>query len=316
MSICDAIPEISCARAEVSCVIRDFASWLTQNGQVFPAPDKATFYSQFNQWLSDPVVAAGFIPFKYFDGQRAEDLTYLAIAWQLQFRRGNFEVKATSDPCYEELLNFESKFNSLNVAGVNKGWITTSPLDGTFVTAEFAEQFKIGAIRGAGLSVFMAFCVLLVSTWNWVVATIALIGILCVVSCVTGTMFLLGWKVGVLESIQLALVVGFSVDYIVHFANAYVEAREQKRAARTARALFDMGVSVVGGAATTIGASVFLMLTQMLFFARFGSFIFMTIGYSTVFAFFYFIGACFMFGPEENFGSIWCCKKKKRAISI
>jgi len=71
-----------------------------------------------------------------------------------------------------------------------------------------------------------------------------------------------------------------------------------------------MGVSVVGGAATTSGASVFLMMTQMLFFAKFGSFIFMTIGYSTLFAFCFFLIACLLCGPEDNSGYINCCRKK------
>jgi len=49
---------------------------------------------------------------------------------------------------------------------------------------------------------------------------------------------MIGWQLGVIESISVTILVGLSVDYIVHLAVGYVESRHSKRHARTRESLF------------------------------------------------------------------------------
>ena len=63
---------------------------------------------------------------------------------------------------------------------------------------------------------------------------------------------------GVAESIGTILVIGFSVDYVVHLAAHYVHSPDPKRFPRTTDSIGEMGISIFSGAMTTIGSAAFL----------------------------------------------------------
>lgn len=67
-----------------------------------------------------------------------------------------------------------------------------------------------------------------------------------------------GWEFGTFESMNSIIIIGLSVDYVVHLANAYVENVKETRYERTREMLTIMGVSVLGGGCTTLGAGLFL----------------------------------------------------------
>lgn len=46
-------------------------------------------------------------------------------------------------------------------------------------------------------------------------------------------MYLSGWELGVAESITIVILIGFSVDYVVHLANHYVESSYTDKYKRT-----------------------------------------------------------------------------------
>ncbi|KAK7488373.1 hypothetical protein BaRGS_00020347 [Batillaria attramentaria] len=77
------------------------------------------------------------------------------------------------------------------------------------------------AILGIVLGVCLAFPVLVLSTCNVINGLLATLTICCVTVCVIGVLPMAGWKLGVLESLNMCLVVGLSVDYVVHLAEGY-----------------------------------------------------------------------------------------------
>ena len=115
---------------------------------------------------------------------------------------------------------------------------------------------------------------------------------------------MIGWHLGVMESINLTLVVGLSVDYAVHLADGYVRCEYSDRARRVKHMLGNVGVSVLAGAATTLGASAFMLGSKILFFFQFGIFIFCTIGFSIVYALVVFTIVIGLIGPEGDQGNI------------
>ena len=129
--------------------------------------------------------------------------------------------------------------------------------------------------------------------------TIALITV-----CVVGLIPMIGWNLGVMESINLTLVVGLSVDYAVHLADGYVRCEYSDRTRRVKHMLGNVGVSVLAGAATTLGASAFMLGSRILFFFQFGIFIFCTIGFSIVYALIVFTIVIGLIGPEGDKGNI------------
>eukprot|EP00452_MALV-II_sp_L67-6_P000358 gene358-biopygen26 len=71
-------------------------------------------------------------------------------------------------------------------------------------------------------------------------------------------MVIAGWELGVPESIAVVIVIGFSVDYVVHLAAHYVHSPFNGREERATESVTAMGVSTFSGAITTMGSGVFL----------------------------------------------------------
>jgi len=108
----------------------------------------------------------------------------------------------------------------------------------------------------------------------------------------------------VTESINLTLVVGLSVDYVVHLAQGYNRSLHLSRLGRLQDTLAEVGISVLSGALTTVGGSAFLLLAQITYFVQFGLILFATIFFSIIFALGFMSTVLGIAGPENDFGSI------------
>jgi multidrug efflux pump subunit AcrB len=112
-----------------------------------------------------------------------------------------------------------------------------------------------------------------------------------------------GWKISILESICMIVVVGMAVDYTVHLMHSYNETSSPKRFEKAQIALTEMGVSVVSGAFTTVVAATPLLFAQFIFFQRFGSFIAMITAASILWAVVYLMTLAMTVGPELKPGT-------------
>merc|ERR1711959_348442 len=125
-----------------------------------------------------------------------------------------------------------------------------------------------------------------------------------VLASVMGIMYGLGWELGTIESICLTILAGFSVDYVVHLAHAYVHVEKEEepsfRAERVKNALQSIGISVLYGMLTSASAAIALLLCQLQFFAKFGVFLLLTVSGSWVWANFGFLAAMALFGPDPS----------------
>ena len=98
-----------------------------------------------------------------------------------------------------------------------------------------------------------------------------------------------------LESVNLVLLVGLSVDYVVHLAEAYSRSTRRDRKGRVQGMLAEVGISVLSGAVTTLGSSIFLLAAKILFFVQFGLFYVL---YNRVFNTFCFRFVCYRYGYD------------------
>ena len=106
--------------------------------------------------------------------------------------------------------------------------------------------------------------------------------------CVFGLMQMLGMEMGMFEAVALAIVIGVSVDYIIHIAYAFNNSGIsvyrlllttylncgtvfESRYYKSRAALLARTKSIVSAAVTTAGSVVFLMLAIMLPLQSFGS---------------------------------------------
>merc|ERR1711939_83732 len=105
---------------------------------------------------------------------------------------------------------------------------------------------------------------------------------------------------GTVESICLTILAGFSVDYVVHLAHAFVQAEKEQRSDKVRSALDEIGVSVLAGMLTSASAAVALMLCQLQFFHKFGVFLMLTVSMSWIWANVSFMASMAVFGPDDS----------------
>ncbi|XP_013396220.1 protein dispatched homolog 1 [Lingula anatina] len=166
------------------------------------------------------------------------------------------------------------------------------------------ELLNNQALLGIVIGVAIAYPILIVATMNIITGTLAVLTICFITASVVGTVPVVGWKLGVLESLNFVLVVGLAVDYVVHLAEGYSRSMKRDRLGRVKDMLEEVGISVLSGAITTLGASIFLLFAFITFFQQFAIFIFSTIGFSIVYALGFFSTVLALIGPQEDFGSL------------
>ena len=141
-----------------------------------------------------------------------------------------------------------------------------------FVTAErwfswirTEEGLVNGLFMGFAICFPVAFGVLLSATGNLILTGFACLSIAGIVACVLGfCQFIMGWHLGVAESISGVIVIGFSVDYVVHLGHMYEESQMESRTRRTAEAAHLMGSTVAAGAmvSTNIFSSIHILVNM------------------------------------------------------
>jgi hypothetical protein len=120
------------------------------------------------------------------------------------------------------------------------------------------------AYGAAAIALTAAACVIFFSTRSLTITIYSIITIGYVLTSVTAALVGLGWTLGFLESICFAILIGVSVDFVIHFGHAYAHLPgEVSRSERTKFALIRMGPSILAAAFTTIAAAIIMLFTIM-----------------------------------------------------
>merc|ERR1712048_7967 len=90
-------------------------------------------------------------------------------------------------------------------------------------------------------------------------------------------------------------------------ADSYLEAPAHDRLERTRDMIQHMGLAVMNGATTTIGAAAFMCATYIIFFKKFGIVILVTVFQSLITSLIFFSAMMALMGPQGTFGTISCC---------
>jgi len=178
-----------------------------------------------------------------------------------------------------------------------RGGFQTSP---TWTLTETETELVDGAWTALTLSLVFAFVVLLGASRSVRLALLATISVGSSAASLLAAAALLGWTMGVIEAVCTMVLVGLSLDYVLHVAGAYVRTPEADgRRERAKGAVRSVGLSVVSGASTTVGAAVFLLGCTLTFFTKFGLFVAWTLTSSLVQAVVVFPAMCAVWGPED-----------------
>eukprot|EP00392_Amoebophrya_sp_AT5.2_P001747 g1749.t1 len=237
----------------------------------------------------------------------------------------NAESFAEMDSLYQTVQRILDDVNHAPPAHLGRA-VQVSYYGGYALNLEFKKTLVLGLL----LLVPLCFGVLLLASGNVVIAVAAIFTVTSVTFQVMGCFFLMGWELGMLESLVGILVIGLAMDYTLHFAHCYVECGESDaagleggqgehgcatsaaskgavltRAAKVQRAFQHMGPTIFAGFMTSIVAGVFLATFSVTsFFKQMGIAITLTILYSLVMSLVYLPSLLLLVGPEGGWGDI------------
>lgn len=173
------------------------------------------------------------------------------------------------------------------------------------------RAFVTSAVQGIIIATVFAFLILLLATKNIVLASLSIFCVAIVIISVLAIMSLQGWEFGVSESISIVIIIGLSVDYVVHLASDYKHSAEVDRGDKIRQAYMEMGISILSGTITTFGSGSALFGGQVITFRKFAVLITSTIILSFLMSMLLFGALCHILGPQKGFGDVdKCCKKK------
>lgn len=148
-----------------------------------------------------------------------------------------FEVKAESVgdkrsayeqkyPIYKKWEGYLEDYRTNSPASLKSG-VQTGGVFWCWMESERA--FLDTAVYGMTIAIGFSFLILLFATRNIILALLAILSVGIVIVSVVAIMVLKEWELGVSESISVVILIGLSVDYVVHLAADYNHSVKETR---------------------------------------------------------------------------------------
>eukprot|EP00357_Protocruzia_adherens_P026445 CAMPEP_0115036516 /NCGR_PEP_ID=MMETSP0216-20121206/42175_1 /TAXON_ID=223996 /ORGANISM="Protocruzia adherens, Strain Boccale" /LENGTH=667 /DNA_ID=CAMNT_0002416371 /DNA_START=1243 /DNA_END=3246 /DNA_ORIENTATION=+ len=285
----------------VQCWISDMKDWLKGRNEEFPVRQEQ-FVSKIREFVSTTPKGEDHMV-KRRIGLFGNDLRFAILR---AISNGDFGAYSETYPLWQNWEKWMKDSNRRSPIGLNKGF--QSSYNWQLMITERA--LVRNAFEGMAIAGVVSLIVLLVSTGNFIVAFFAIFSIVGIVSSVLGLVFVLKWEFGMVVSIAVVILIGFSVDYTVHISHAYVESVKETRQDKTRETLQKMGVSISGGAITTFGTGAVLFLTTVVFFFKFAWVITSTIFFSIAWSLLFLPSILLILGPEGDTGNLRALAKR------
>ncbi|XP_040286483.1 protein dispatched homolog 1 [Bufo bufo] len=205
---------------------------------------------------------------------------------------------------YKEVDAWISKELQSAPVGLSNGWFVSN-----LEFYDLQDSLSDGTLIAMGLSVAVAFSVMLLTTWNILISLYAIVSIAGTIFVTVGSLVLLGWELNVLESVTISVAVGLSVDFAVHYGVAYRLAPDPDREGKVVFSLSRMGSAIAMAALTTFVAGAMMMPSTVLAYTQLGTFMMLIMCISWAFATFFFQCMCRCLGPQGSCGQIPLPKK-------
>jgi len=287
--------------ADYECAFNRFAKWL-QTESAKANPD-AGYASKCGGASGIPVPEANFDACMIeWAAQNNED-TVLSLDNKVRILFFEMVSRIRFDSPFDDL---ENEYNTID------NWMATKSLSApetankaifssrTFLWFDTNRQMLTTSYGSAAIALAAAAIVIFLSSYSFVLTFFATFTIGYVLTSVTATLVAIGWTLGFLESICFAILIGVSVDFVIHFCHAYSHATgDVDRHARTQQALIRMGPSILAAGLTTIAAAIIMLFTVINFFQKFALILFMTIIQATVGSFIVFLTLTDCIGPSN-----------------
>ena len=185
---------------------------------------------------------------------------------------------------------------------------------------ETSEELVSVVVNGIILILPCAWVIMFLFTGSVLAATWATITVALITgSLLGGVKVAFKFSLGIGEAIAGCMVGGLSVDYTLHLSHAFMHSSKPDRDGKVLDAATTMGVTVLAGSITTFGSALFMLPCQLTFFSKMCTLIGGTIGFSIIYALFFFMPAMALFGPwgesRSLVGHIMHCARPSQAAA-
>ena len=237
--------------------------------------------------------------YAYFD-----TLSHRIKAYRIDFvGRQRFSSNfAVMDPYYKEVQDWMDQKLATVPKSLHNGWISASY--GSFELYDLQRALASGTYASIGVSMAVAFIVMLITSLNVLITTYAVVTIFLTISVSAGVLVLLGWELNVVESVTLTMSVGLSIDFCIHYGMGYRLSTLGNRKLRVQDSFERVGAAIFMAAATTFLAGVCIIPSIILFYIQLGTFLMLVMAVSWLFATFFFQSLCYVLGPTDDFCQI------------
>ena len=280
----------------IECFMQDFRDWISsRSDSLFPV-EQSRFLPLLKDWLS----TAGGKYFRHVGFHRntpaspqrptVSDVAWVRISFYTELSQQS--PGFTALPVFNAIENFVADQNARAPPSlIDAPAMQTSSL--------WIKMFtEVSAINGVIYAILIialcSFFTIFVFTGHSRMATIVVGTVFGMLSTILGCFKLAGWKLGIVEAISALVLIGSSVDYSLHIAEAFVECSQANRvtahpfkmgrSALVTQALTRIGVSVLHAATTTFLSVVCLMFCGVVLFVKFGQIIAVSVVVSILFA--------------------------------
>jgi hypothetical protein len=281
------------------CPINRFERWL-QNQTAALAPDAA--------YAENCVGAAG-LPMDS-DAFHSCFVSWSQEVGEKSILARNGIVEIMSIP-FNSRVRYDSPNSELDAEWhLIEDWMNQQPAPAEVSNAYFSSpdfwwydtntQMFRTAYGSAGIAIGASAIIILLSSRSLVMTLFSVLSIGYVLASVTSMMVSIGWTLGFLESICFAILIGVSVDFVIHFSHAYCHyPGKVSKEGRTKHALIDMGPSVLAAAFTTLAGAAIMLGCVITFFTKFALVLFFTIIQAIIGSFIVFLTLTDCIGPED-----------------
>jgi len=176
------------------------------------------------------------------------------------------------------------------------------------------EQMEAGAYGAAGITVLVSGLIIFLGTGNLAITFYSLVVIACILGSVVACVVGLGWTLGFLEGICFTILIGLSVDFVIHIGVAYHEIAEElnrdgseaaTRTDCTRESVAQLGFPIISAAFTTLISAIILFFAQITFFNKFGLIVMLSMVIAVSVTFMLYVPLLDALGPNGHQGDVW-----------
>lgn len=203
---------------------------------------------------------------------------------------------------YHQVENWTRKQLESAPEGMRNGWFTS---DLAFYDVQ--NSLSESTVSSIGLAMAIALVVLICATGNLWLSFIAVVCLSSVVIVTVAVLVLLGWKLNILESVSVAVAVGLSVDFTLHYAVGYrMSGHDADRESAVVFSLSRMSSPIAMAALTTLSAGAAVLPSSVVAYQQIGTFVVVVMITSWLYSTLFLPSLLRVCGPQRGFAQIKC----------